>query len=146
MIWLQSNEKFDLLVEYDHYSGRYTAHSRKDLGVTSLERIEGFFSILSGIFVALYTYGQQLFLRIGDDCIQFTDDILVEVSGDEINRKMVVKKGDQRVANVEYVLDLSFRFPDDPTPFIEDEDFDFGLFVSNVAKNPNRKRVLLGFD
>jgi hypothetical protein len=39
---------------------------------------------------------------------------------------------------------LSFRYPSgpslagDPTPFVEPEHFDFGLFVANVANDPAR--------
>ncbi len=32
---------------------------------------------------------------------------------------------------------------DDPTPFVDEEDFDFGLFLSNVAKDESRQRRLL---
>ena len=39
---------------------------------------------------------------------------------------------------------MSGGLPDDPTPMISDEDFDFGLLAMNISQNPERKDVLLG--
>jgi len=43
-----------------------------------------------------------------------------------------------------YVLLQAPPIPGDPTPFIEDEDFDFGLFVRNISRSSERRKVLLG--
>lgn len=146
MIWLQSNDKHDELAEYDHGKGTFTTASRNDLGSNAPSRTDGIFSILSTVFVALYKFGQGLFVRIGDQCIPLTDDVVATVSGGSNNRTLTVKKAGKEIAHFRYALDGSKKFPDDPTPFIEDEDFDFGLFLSNISTNDKRKRVLLGLD
>ncbi|WP_297891177.1 hypothetical protein [Shewanella sp.] len=146
MIWLQSNDKFDEVAEYDHGKGTFTMASRNSLGSKAPSSTDGIFALLSVVFVALYKFGQELFIRIGDQCIPLTDDVVVSVSGDAKNKQLTVEKSGQVIARINYALDVSKKFPDDPTPFIEDEDFDFGLFISNISKNDARKRVLLGLD
>ena len=47
----------------------------------------------------------------------------------------MISKGGNAVVRCRYALDTSIRFPNDPTPQIEDEDFDFGLFICNVEGN-----------
>lgn len=146
MIWLQLNSKYDGLAEYDHAKGMFTIASRSTLGGKAPSKTDGIFAILSTVFVALYCYGQKLFLRIGDDCIPLTSDLIVTVSGDIKDRRLIVEKAGSVIANIDYTLDMSDQFANDPTSFIEDEDFDFGLFVSNISKNNERQRVLLGLD
>jgi hypothetical protein len=50
------------------------------------------------------------------------------------------------VSELEYELLNDGPIPGDLTPFIDDEDFDFGLFVSNISKDQDRREVLLGND
>ncbi len=144
MIWLQSNDKYDELAQYDHASGAYKNASRK--AMTASLNTDGTFSILAGTFVALYNFEQLLFLRIGDECICLSEDVVATVSGGINNRSLTVKKSKSEILHLDYSLDHSPQFSNDPTPFIEDEDFDFGLFVSNISKSEERKRVLLGLD
>lgn len=146
MIWLQSNDKYDELAEYEHGKGTFTTASRNVLGSNVPSSTDGIFSILSAVFVALYKFDQGLFVRIGDQCIPLADDVIVTVSGNVNNRLLTVKKAGKEIVHFCYVLDGSKEISDDPTPFIEDEDFDFGLFVSNISTNEKRKRILLGLD
>ncbi|MBD1558046.1 hypothetical protein HC752_13990 [Vibrio sp. S9_S30] len=147
MIWLQSNDKYDELAKYDHDSGRFTIASRNDLGGNTPSSTEGIYAIMSTVFVALYKFGQGLFFRIGEQCFPLTDDVIVTVSGEDFNkRQLIVKKAGKEIAHFNYVLDSSKKFSGDPTPFVQNEDFDFGLFVSNISANEKRKRVLLGLD
>ncbi len=146
MIWLQSNDKYDALAEYDHIEGKFTIASRKTLGSKAPSKTDGSFAILSGVFVALYNFEQQLFLRVGNNTVLLADDIIVTVSGNANNRLLLVKKAGQEIVRLNYILDMSNQFPNDLTHSIEDEDFDFGLFISNISKNNKRKRILLGLD
>lgn len=146
MVWLQSNDKYDELVEYNHSKGTFTKASRNSLGDKAPSSTDGTFAVLSAVFLALYKLGQELFVRIGDQCIPLTNDVTVIVSGPANKRLLIVKKAGNEIANFNYVLDASKKFSSDPTPFIEDEDFDFGLFISNISTNDKRKRVLLGLD
>lgn len=146
MIWLQSNDKYDEFAKYDHGKGTFTITSRNELGGNSPSSTEGRFTIMSSVFVALYKFDQGLFVRIGDRQIPLTDDVIVTVSGELKKRLLIVKNAGKEIARFNYVLDSSKKFLDDPTPFIENEDFDFGLLISNISVNDKRKRVLLGLD
>lgn len=146
MIWLQSNERYDAIAEYDHSAGSFTQISRRLMGSKAPLSTDGIYSNLSSAFVAIYQLDKQLFLRIDDNCIPMTNDVVVSVGGDIDNRWLVVLKAGIEVFHVDYGLDSSKKIPGDPTAFIEKEDFDFGLFLSNVSKSQKRKRVLLGLE
>ena len=146
-MWLQSHEKYDVLAEYDPNQGtHYTLVSKASLGDQAPEKTAGHFAILSTVFVTLYQANHVLFLRIGEHITPLADHIRVNVTGDASNRQLVVTNNQKVILEFEYTLDTSETFADDLTPFIEDEDEDFGLFVSNIANNDRRKRVLLGLE
>jgi hypothetical protein len=55
---------------------------------------------------------------------------------------VVSKKGEMVVAQV-YSLDNWGKIKGDPTPFVEEEDFDFGLLIANIAGSPERQQVFI---
>ncbi len=144
MIWLQSNERYDTLAQYDPEQGVFSIKTKTESGDQVTEKTDGFFSVLSDVFVALYRSEHALFLCVGDQRIVLTDDLRINVSGGADQRQLIVKKHSTIITQLTYCLDEEENLADDPTPFIEDEDFDFGLFVANVANNHKRKQVFLG--
>ena len=144
MIWLQSHELYDSLVEYNHSDGSFTEISRKsNLGnIATLSFINGVYSILSSTFVAIYRFEGQLFIRIGDNCIPLSDEVVVSVRGENNARELLILEAGKEVCKINYELDASRWFEDDPTPFIDEETFDFGLFLSNISKSESRKRII----
>jgi len=55
---------------------------------------------------------------------------------------MKIMQGSETVLEITYSLEgVSQAIPGDPTAFIEDEDFDIGLFAGNVSKDPERRAV-----
>lgn len=146
MIWLQSNNRYDEIAQYDHVMGAFSIFSRNNLGSKTPNTTQGMFSILSNVFVALYKYRQELFVRIGNQSIPLTNDVVMAVSGDMKNRLLTIKKEGKEIAHFNYELNDQKIFSEDMTPFIDDEDFDFGLFLSNISTNDKRKEVLLGLD
>jgi len=146
MIWLQSNDKYNEVAEYDPEKGTFTIMYRNTLGNNAPMSTDGFFTILSSVLLMLYKFDKELFIRVGDLCIPLSDDVVATVSGDARNRLLIVKRSGEEVVHLNYMLDHSKKIPNDPTPFIEDENFDFGLFLSNVSVSDMRKKVLLGLD
>jgi hypothetical protein len=146
MIWLQSNEKYNVLAKYDHADGSYALVYKTDLANKSAPNTDGIFSFLSSVFVAIYKYDQQLFLRIGGKSIPLTNDTVVTVGGDVNNRVLTIGTGGSCIVSLNYKLDKKDEFINDPTPFIENEDFDFGIFLTNISMSDERKRVLLGLE
>jgi hypothetical protein len=144
MVWLQSQDQFDALAVIDPETGKLAKFSRRALGDSAPARTEGWFADLSGVVAAIYKKGDELFVRVGGTELPLAADVTAEVSGAASARVLVISKGGNAVVRCRYALDTSIRFPNDPTPQIEDEDFDFGLFICNVSKATERQMVLLG--
>lgn len=146
MIWLRNSDRFDEVIKFYVTSGNYTSYSEEALGEDRPRSLAGFFAILSGGFIALFTLRGKVFVYLGGRSIELSDDTTANVSGEPDKRQLSVKKDGEELGRIEYALDTSRRFENDPTPFIDDEDFDFGLFVANISNSKDRKRVLLGLD
>ena len=69
---------------------------------------------------------------------------MIEVAGKPSDRILKILKNNKLLYEIHYSLDGEKIIDGDPTPFIEEEDFDFGLFMSNISSDKNRKNILLG--
>ena len=134
---LQSHSRYDCLADFDHATGQYRLLSKAAVGGNP--ETKGWFDILSSEFVALYRTDWQLFLRIGEISLVFTDDVQIDVSGPSNRRQLTIKRGDETVSTITYAIDPLFAIEDDPAPTGEPEDFDFGLFLTNIAHHKARK-------
>lgn len=143
MMWLQSNDDYDTLGTLDLDTGKFETCSRRLAQQSIPDHFGGLFATLSGVVVALYRHGNELFVRVGAITFPLATDVVAEVNGPATERTLLVIKDGGEILRHKYELDLSIRFSDDPTPFIDDEDFDFGLFISNVSKAPKRKTALI---
>lgn len=139
MVWLQSNERFNDLVELDDKSGKWRATTRSEVVPA---RIDGFYSILSNAFCALFRSGNHLYVRIGNQTVKLAGDVEISVTGPPEHRVLSLKANETRVSHT-YALS-SVSIDGDVTPFVEDEDFDFGVFLANIASNPERQAILRG--
>lgn len=139
MVWLRSNERFNDVVELDENSGEWRAPTRSEV-VPS--QTDGYYSILSNAFCAVFRSENQLYVRIGDKTVELTGDVEISVHGPPENRVISLKAGGTRVSH-SYALS-SASIDGDVTPFVEDEDFDFGVFLANIASNPERQAILRG--
>ncbi len=147
MLWLQSNDEFDRIAEYDHDTGDYAQKSKNALGAEAAPATDGFFEILAGTFVAIYKMDQQLFLRVGSQRLPLHEDIKITVEElSDSERVLTVEAAGVTKATLSYEIDVSRKFAFDPTPGVEDEDFDFGLFVRAIHKSDERKRIIWGAD
>ena len=143
MLWLRSNHSFTTLLELDPVSGNNREVSSSDLADKGPERINGFFDFLDGTLVALYALYGNLILRVGTEVIPLVDGVNVALESGISNHTLIVKHGERELASLTYSPTDDQKIKNDPTPFIEDEDFDFGLFVKNIASNHDRRRVVL---
>ncbi len=144
MLWLQDNEEYDKLMLLDPDGGQLTPQSRRVLGSEAPTQTDGFFAFLGGVFVALYRCRGELVLRVGHVTIPLADDIVAEVAGPSSRRVLSVLRGGHEIVQHVYAIDASLKFLEDPTPFVDDEDFDFGLYVANISQNRKRKEVMFG--
>ena len=102
----------------------------------------GHYGLLEGTLVVLYRSGESLLLRI--DGMTTPVDDAHRVSHQQEGNRRLLRVTDRRtgdpVATLTYALpEPIVSLSDDPTPFTEAEDFDFGLFVANVASDSGRR-------
>jgi len=137
---LQSHQSFDTVADYDPKTGAFATLSRKAHPARmAAEQCRGVFDDLGGKRVLLYRLAGVLFLDVDGRPTPMQGQVveLYPVNGERILRGLV----DGSVA-----FELRYRPPhldpplaDDPTAFAEEEDFDFGLFLANVSRDPERQ-------
>jgi len=143
MLWLQSNECFNDVAEVDETAGVWRIQSRASEGGDIPSSTDGFYSMLSGVFCALYRSSGELVVQMGDVKVKLSNNVEIAVNGPPGKRCLSLGVSGREVAKHEYAL-ISQRIEGDPTAFAEDEDFDFGVFLSNIARNPKRQSILKG--
>lgn len=142
MVWLQSNEAFNKLAKFDPTSKTFKEYLRQRLVDNQPQVCNGFFSRLGGSLIAIYGLAGSLFLLVDQQLLEVNKEQVIEVSGPKHARKLKIMQGSETVFEITYSLEgVAQAIPGDPTAFIEDEDFDIGLFASNVSKDPMRRAV-----
>ncbi len=143
MVWLQSKDRFSRVAKLDPPTGGLAIFERRDVKDLP-KRLAGSFSQIDGHLLALYSLrGELRFLADGVD-FPLGSGTSVEWTARGSHRTLRVRREGHLAKEVLYSVTTDEQFENDPTPFVEDEDFDFGLFVSRVSKCKKRQRVLLG--
>lgn len=105
--------------------------------------IVGRFSIINEMMVSLYRMHGVLYFRIADQKFELTEDTSSTLETDGNNRKFRLLQGEKVVVDLSYLTpELEIPLSIDPTPFVEEEHFDFLLFVHNVLIQPGRRNRL----
>jgi len=142
MILLQSNDRFDDLAKLDTSTGRVSWFSRQvvDLTIAS-SPIRGHIAQLCGHTLCFYRKAKVLHFRVDDEDLELTEETQVELVRvrDAVNCITVLRNGVPLFTWTYHrpVIDPLLEY--DPTPFIEEEQFDFCLFVYNVMNDPDRR-------
>lgn len=142
MSLLQSHEKSDRVAEFDPSSGKLEEFSRsKDLQRASQDPV-GSYGKVGTKTVILYREGGNLLLRIDGrdfDLAQHT----VRITRIGSTRRVRLLRCLSTVSEWEYQVPvLEPPLSHDPTPFIEEEDFDYGLFLENISRDIARQSRL----
>lgn len=136
----QAKEYQDIYPEKNIFSGQIFHEKNFDYSL-----VKGFYSKLGGHSVLLYKY-EGLYLRLDDYMYPFsslkirTQDVSKQIENGTIRqvRHITIEYYGTMILDTDYdEISLTFEF--DPTPFIEDEDFDFGLFLEILALSPERQ-------
>ena len=143
MLWLQSNERYDLVAQFDPSSYVLTELDRCFLGNTVPGIFHGFFSHFGESRIGVYGLAGKLFLLIDDRLFELEASDTIEVDGPTSARHLrVLNNVGKVISETRYSLhEVAGPIPDDPTPFVDNEDFDIGLLASNVSKNPERRAI-----
>ena len=143
MLHLRSNKKYNLIAELDHEIGLLNKIKLSEINSNSILSIDGFFDEYKNMYFAIYKYKGNIFFRCNpENLFPLNQNTIIETSGKK-NKKLVVMEDGREVFTAIYSLDESNFLKDDITPFTDKEDFDFGLFISNISKNEERKKVFL---
>ena len=136
---LACQDIFDQLAELDLRDSSVRFLSRKQHPELSAS-VAGSFSIVNEMMVSLYRVHGGLYFRVGDQVFQVTDDTTSTLETDGKNRRFrLLERENVRVDLTYLTPELEIPLSIDPTPFVEEEDFDFLLFVHNVLTQPGRR-------
>lgn len=142
-MYIESFDRFDAVATFDPSTGRLVESSRAAFreghGPPS-----GHYARLAGTLAVLYRDGGVLHLRLGDyDGAIESRRARVRWSHDHGVSSLTVIEHGATVAEVEY-RPGPLSVAGDPTPFVESEDWDFGLFVRNVLADGGRSERIYG--
>ena len=142
MIWLQSNQKYNVVAAFDESAKKIKEYSKKELGDKEPDTC-GWFSRLQDMLIATYGLpGGHFFILVNEQLFELAPDEVVNVQGHRNARQLKVFQGDKLRFEVTYSLEGEDQIiPNDPTPFVEEEDFDIGLFISNISRDPKRRAL-----
>jgi len=137
---LQSNDKFDEVAEIDPLDGSYRFFSKKINPELSGAPISGTYSFVDQTFLALYRKNGTLLLRIGNREFELTSDVSSTLTHEAGYRIFRLFDKQDLIAAFKYFPPVN-EIPAelDPTAFLEEEDFDFLLFVHHVLTDKDRR-------
>lgn len=136
---LQSHRSFDTVGDYDPMTGRFEIFSRRAEPNRVVGQLCGAFDHLGGKRVLLYRLADNLCLEIDGQKLSL-DKHVVEVRSVNGRHLLRVLSDGRIVTELTYdPPQLSPPLSLDPTAFVEEEDFDFGLFLHNVSHDPSRQ-------
>lgn len=138
---VHSHDRFAGVGDFDPTSGTLVEFERDQAPSDLLEApLGGHSADLNGVRAIIFRDGNTLRLNVGNQSWQLDDEIRLEWASSEGTSTFRVRRGGAVLCAVEYgdgpIPGLAIE--DDPTPMVEREDFDFGLFVRNVLADPER--------
>jgi hypothetical protein len=137
---IHSFDRFGEVRHLDSTTGALTPAATSRVGTATT--VHGHYGWLGDTLVLFYRNREALLLRIGASIapIDNTTSITYNRVKDRRVLEVIDKATGAIAARLEYTLPKPVVAPeDDPTPFAEPEDFDFGLFISNIANDPQRR-------
>jgi hypothetical protein len=136
-VTVQSQDRFDEVVKLNSPDGVLEVLSKRAHAEELPARPCGLFSNLGGQFVALFQQEGVLWLRVGVLAYRIEDDFTAEWHELPDLNSLTIKRRDASVVTIRYKPPvINPPLESDPTPFVEREQFDFGLFVHNVLNDP----------
>ncbi len=136
---LKRHTVFDAMGDYDPVTGTLTTFSRKAEPGRVPGQVSGVFDHVGGKLVLLFRLDGVLYLQVEDERIRMADNTINvrSVTGHRVLRVL---------SNSRVVLELTYDAPiidpplsEDPTAFVEEEHFDFGLFLANLSRDRGRQ-------
>lgn len=143
MVLMQSNQRYSTYAELDTTTGIITWRSKETDRAASLAEMGGHIVVLDGYPVCLYRAEGRLHLRIAAVDTEITDDTTADLVQGEQGGASTLTVSRQGIVCFRWTYTRPIIDPPlavDPTPFVGEEDFDFGVFVRNVISEPRRRQ------
>ena len=145
LLFVESHDHFDDIGAFDAATGRLERYSRSTSAGrlrAENEPVSGHYSDMGTTLGVLFRYGGALSLQLGDRRWRVDDShsrVTWERSGSTARFSISNENGG--FETIEYTPGPNSGPPlaDDSTPFAEDEDWDFGLFVRNILADAGRR-------
>lgn len=134
-MYVESHDLFSLVGWYDPSSGILEVRERESL--ESVDHVlRGHFASLSEQTLVFYRDGEKLYVARGRER-WVANSSTVKLVSLGVAMKFIVQESEKQIP-----LEVEYEKPSDEyewtTPFAEPEDWDFGLFVSNVVNDLDR--------
>ena len=141
---LQSYKVHDVLADFDPVTGAFLQFSRGAEPARAAGQEAGDFDYIDGKRVLVFRFDGNLYMQVDDQRMRL-DEISVELRCPNGRRILCVLSRGKAV--LELTCDPPVLDPplsDDPTPFVEEQDFDFGLFLANLSRDRSRQSRIYG--
>jgi hypothetical protein len=141
---LKNHTTYDKMCEYDPVTGALTTFFLRVEPQRMPSEISGFFDHLGGKLVVLFRLAGILYLQVESQRIPI-DNHTVEVQtvhGHRVLRVLTNGKAELEIRYEPPIIDPPLS--EDPTPFVEEEHFDFGLFLANLSRDRGRQARIFG--
>lgn len=127
-----------LLKSFDKATDYLDVTTKKIVSDIDGRKTVGWFKLLNGSISSLYVNKKQLIYQFDDQMIELTNHVSSVEKLDGDKKKFSLFYGNNLVHDFEYTFSDELL---NVTPFeyIEIEDFDWGVFLSEVINNDNRK-------
>ncbi len=141
---VHSFDRFGEVRRLDPATGALTpATTTSSTGTPST--VYGHYGVLGDSLVLFHRRGDALLLGIGTTLVPV--DNTISISYNRVKNSRVLEVTDSATHTIACRLEYDLPEPivapeDDPTPFADPEDFDFGLFISNVANDAQRRSLI----
>jgi hypothetical protein len=142
---VNSNNIYAEVGEFDPATGKFSTFER-DSAPNAGQPMRGFYQDVGGALVVFYRDAGRLRLRAGDLEVSADESLslrwrLVDATETDLNHRVAEDGAAELTITAPDVAPVTLRYPSgppeiplalDPTPYVEYDHWDFGLFIKNV--------------
>jgi hypothetical protein len=139
-MFLQSVDSFDTIVRFNPEIGSRSNYSKATKPVLQKPITAGLCGEVDGHFLALYVRNANLYVLMDGKGVLVDDEVNAQfLETDGLNTLLIQRHGSTALRLDYRPIEPDPPLSDDPTPFLEAEDFDFPLLLYNIISQPQRR-------
>jgi len=142
-LYLQCHSFYESVLEFDPESNEMRYKRRSDLRKLVESDLSGRFAMINNRVVLLFRYSGLLYLQCDHSRTEISDSLQVQLVSKNDDRGHVwhicIKESDRVLLDESYIAQSADYAIFDPTPFVEEEDFNFGVLLKNVVSSRDRR-------